>query len=97
MRLSQAGFEFRDGQSGTLVYMGRRCIGQIITMKEPNGRYCFRLGCDTRKQPRTYRGRIRAAKALQIIDDLKRKASREHWEPETLIVRAWDDKPETAP
>lgn len=97
MRLKEGGFEFRSEDGGTRVFQGRRLLGTIITMKEPNGRYCFRLGCDTRTEPRTYRGRVRAARALLVIDALKRQAQREGWSSEDLIVRAWDDKPETAP
>ncbi len=77
----------------TEVFLGRRCLGTIVGMKEQSGRHCFRLACDSRRQPRTYRGRVQAAQALQMIDDLKREAKRRRWSTEELIIRSWDDKP----
>lgn len=97
MKIKEGGFEFRDDPEGTLVFQGRRCLGRIITMKEASGRYCFRLDCDTRRHPRTYRGRVRAATALKVIDGLKRQAEKEKWSTELLIVKSWDEKPHTAP
>ena len=94
----EGGFEFVAGnEDDTKVYKGRRELGVIVTMLEASGRYCFRLGCDNRDEPRTYRGRVRAAKALKVIDDLKREASKRKWEIDELIVRCWDSKPHTAP
>jgi hypothetical protein len=66
-------------------------------MKESNGRHCFRLGCDSRKRPRTYRGRIQAAQALQTIDELARAAQRYEWSAEELIIHSWDEKPHASP
>ena len=86
-----------DREDETIVYKGRRELGTIVTMLEASGRYCFRLGCDTRDEPRTYRGRVRAARALLVIDDLRREASKRRWDLDELIVRAWDAKPHTAP
>ena len=99
MTIKEGGFEFRprDDGEGVDVYKRRRCIGSIITMIEANGRYCFRLGCDRRAEPRTYRGRVRAARALQIIDELKSSHNKRKWAIEELIVNAWDKKPHTAP
>jgi len=98
MRYQEGEFEFEDvPDEGTRVFFRRRKIGTIYTTVEPNGRYCFRLGCDSRRQPRTYRGRVRAAEALKVIDDLKRVAKRDNLSIEEVIVRAWDEKPQTAP
>jgi hypothetical protein len=98
MRYKEAEFEFEDQEEyETLVFYRRRPIGTIVTMIEPNGRYCFRLGCDPRRQPRTYRGRIRAARALRIIDDLKQMAEKKKLSMDEIIVRAWDAKPNSAP
>ena len=62
-------------------------------MKEQSGRHCFRLSCDSRREPRTYRGRVQAAEALLMIDDLKRAAKKHRWSIDELIIRSWDDKP----
>jgi nitrogenase subunit NifH len=98
MRYKEGEFEFEDvPDKGTSVFYKRRGIGTIVTMVEASGRYCFRLGCDSRKHPRTYRGRIRAAQALKVIDDLKKTAKAERLSVEEVIVRAWDHKPQTAP
>jgi hypothetical protein len=74
------------------VYHRGRLIGTIIAAKEANGRHCFRLGCDERREPRTYRGRYQAAEALKMIDNLKRQATKEKWPVEVLIIQAWDRK-----
>jgi len=97
MRYQEGNFEFEDvPNEGTTVFFRRRKIGTIFTTVEPNGRYCFRLGCDLRRQPRTYRGRLRAAEALKIIDELKKSAERDKLSIEEIIVRAWDKKPGAA-
>lgn len=92
-KLREAGFAFHIYDTETDVYLGRRCLGTIVGMKELSGRHCFRLACDGRREPRTYRGRIQAAEALLMIDDLKRAAKKQDWSVEELIVRAWDGKP----
>jgi hypothetical protein len=98
MRYKDGEFEFEDqGDYTTLVYHKRRPLGTIVTMIEANGRYCFRLGCDARTHPRTYRGRIRAAQALRVIDELKRLADKKKLSLDELIVHAWDAKPHSAP
>ena len=98
MRYQEGEFEFEDlPDTGTAVFFRRRRIGVIFSAIEANGRYCFRLGCDTRRQPRTYRGRVRAAEALKAIYELKRVAARQRFSVEEIIVRAWDCKPRTAP
>lgn len=91
------GFEFQAEGDETIVLEGKRKLGTIVTMVEASGRYCFRLGCDTREEPRTYRGRVRAAEALRAIDELKRQAKESKLSTDELIVRAWDAKPHTAP
>jgi hypothetical protein len=98
MRYKEGEFEFEDTPNdGTNVYYKRRQIGSIVSMVESSGRYCFRLGCDSRRKPRTYRGRIRAAQALRIIDELRKTAGREKLGIDEVIVRAWDRKPHSAP
>ena len=95
---SEGGYRFILGEDDeTQVFKGKRDLGTIVTMLEASGRYCFRLGCDSRKEPRTYRGKVRAARALEIIDNLRREATKKKWELDELIVNAWDSKPHTAP
>ena len=98
MRYKEDEFEFEDLEEHTTrVFYRRRPLGTIVTMIEPSGRYCFRLGCDSRREPRTYRGRVRAARALRIIDSLKRAAEQKKLSLDEIIVRAWDEKPHSAP
>ena len=92
-KLREEGFTFHVYPQETEVYKGQRCLGTIIGMKEQSGRHCFRLACDQRRDPRTYRGRVQAAEALLMIADLKRDAKRHRWSTEELIIRAWDEKP----
>jgi hypothetical protein len=92
-KLREGGYLFHVCPQETEVFLGRRSIGTIVGMKEQSGRHCFRLACDSRREPRTYRGRVQAAQALQMIDDLKRQAKQGHWSIDEMIVRSWDDKP----
>ncbi len=92
-KLREGGFMFHIYPTETDVFKGRRCIGTIKGMKEQSGRHCFRLAFDSRREPRTYRGRIQAAEALLQIDDLKQAAKKYHWSNEELIIHSWDDKP----
>jgi hypothetical protein len=92
-KLRESGFVFHVYPSETEVFQGRRCIGTIVGMKEQSGRHCFRLAVDSRRHPRTYRGRVQAAQALQTIDELKRLAKKHRWPIEELIIRSWDGKP----
>lgn len=96
-KVTEGGFGFLAEDEATRVFKGRREIGTIVTMLEASGRYCFRLGCDNRDEPRTYRGRVRAAKALLLIDELQKTAKKKKWGLDELIVHAWDAKPQTAP
>ena len=77
-----------------MQYRGR-CIGSMVATKETNGRHCFRLGFDRRKEPRTYRGKFQAAEALKLIDELMRQAAKAKWDTEVLIIQAWDRKPQS--
>ena len=95
MALKQGGFVFKDTPTGAAVYQRGRKIGEIVTMREASGRHCFRLGFDKRKVPRTYRGRMKAAEALKIIDGLKQQAKKQKWQAEQLIINAWDTKPQS--
>jgi len=90
-------FEFREGDDCWVVYVRGKKIGELVTMREVNERYCFRLGMDNREYPRTYRGRVRAARALKIVADLIEQSKEERWSKEELILNAWDSKPATAP
>ena len=92
-KLREGGFVFHMYPAETEVYRGRRSLGWIVGMKEQSGRHCFRLACDSRRSPRTYRGRVQAAEALQMIDDLRREAQKHRWAIDELIIRSWDDKP----
>jgi hypothetical protein len=94
--IKDGGFEFVEEGDGFLVYHRKQQIGCVVTMLEASGRYCFRLGWDTRPKPRTYRGKVRAAQALKAIDGLKRDAKGKKLSPEELIIRSWDAKPRTA-
>jgi len=94
MKLKEGGFEFRDEEEGGWsVHYRRREIGNIVGMKEASGRHCFRLGCDSRKEPRTYRGKVKAAQALLSLSDLQRDAKKKKWSMEEVILRAWDCRP----
>jgi hypothetical protein len=86
-------FEFRATDAGAKVYLGKKYLGEIMTHHEGNGRHCFRLGCDERNKPRTYRGRLNAALALAQITELATKANRYDWSREKLILEAWDARP----
>ena len=92
-KLREGEFVFHVYSNQTEVFRGSRSLGAIVGMKEQSGRHCFRLACDSRREPRTYRGRVQAAEALQMIDDLKNLAKKKRWPVEELIVRSWDDKP----
>lgn len=93
MSVKEGGFEFQPEKTGWRVIYKKRTLGTIIGMKEPSGRHCFRLGEDTRKEPRTYRGKVKAAEALLTLDELKKMAKRYKWNVETIILRAWDHRP----
>lgn len=96
MSIKEGGFEFVEEGDGFVVYQRKQELGRIVTMLEASGRYCFRLGFDTRPNPRTYRGKVLAAKALKIIDSLRREAKSSKLSQEELIIRAWDAKPKSA-
>ncbi len=92
-KLREDGFTFHIYSDQTQVFRGRNALGTIVGMKENSGRHCFRLAHDSRRHPRTYRGRVQAAEALQAINVLTRQAKKERWSPEELIIRSWDGKP----
>lgn len=95
MVIKEGGFEFRPTSNGHAVHYKKRMIGEICTHQEPNGRHCFRLGIDTRKDPRTYRGKVTAAEALLALDELTREAKGESWSLQDTILRAWERTPST--
>jgi hypothetical protein len=93
--IKQSVFKFRRADEGWEVQYRGRWIGSIVATKEANGRHCFRLGFDCRKEPRTYRGKFQAAEALKVIDELKRQAAKAKWDTDMLIVQSWDRKPQS--
>jgi hypothetical protein len=86
-------FKFKPTETGFNVYVRKRLIGEILPAKEVSGRHCFYLGCDDRQEPRTYRGKHKAAEALQVIDKLRAESKKRRWSLEKLIVMAWDARP----
>ncbi len=88
-----ASFKFQATETGFDVYYRGKLIGDILPAKEASGRHCFYLGCDDRRIPRTYRGKIKAAEALQIIDRLLAGSKKKKWSSEKLIIMAWDERP----
>jgi hypothetical protein len=86
-------YRFKENENGFNVYLRGRYIGDIVPAKESSGRHCFYLGCDDRRVPRTYRGKIKAAEALQVIDRLATEAKKKKWSLQKLIVIAWDERP----
>jgi hypothetical protein len=96
-KVSEGGFDFHVYADATEVYVRGKRLGTILGMKELSGRHCFRLGSDSRSHPRTYRGRVRAAQALHVIEQLKRDAKKQRWSADEMIIRAWDSKPHASP
>ena len=96
MSVKEGGFEFVEEGDGFVVSYRKQELGRIVTMLEASGRYCFRLGPDMRPNPRTYRGKVLAAQALQLVDTLRREAKANKLSQEELIIRAWDTKPKSA-
>ncbi len=88
-----ASYKFEPLEKGYQVIAKGKAIGEILPMKEATGRHCFYLGCDKRKTPRTYRGKIKAAEALETIQKLITDAKKKKWSEEVLIINAWDDRP----
>lgn len=96
--VKQDGYEFRATGTGFDVFRQKNRntlvpIGSIVTHQESNGRHCFRLGCDNRAEPRTYRGKVTAAKALGVLEDLLHNKQLES--QTALILAAWDNVPST--
>ncbi len=87
------GFRFEPTDDGFEVFARGKSIGTIIPAKETSGRHCFYLGFDDRKEPRTYRGKQKAAEALQIISQLAAECRKRKWTTEKLLVMAWDERP----
>lgn len=86
-------YKFEATEQGFDVIFRGKSIGTILPAKEASGRHCFYLGCDDRKEPRTYRGKIKAAEALHVIYKLASEAKKKRWSVEKLLVMAWDDRP----
>lgn len=86
-------YKFKAIDTGFDVFYRGKRIGDISPAKEASGRHCFYLGCDDRKEPRTYRGKIKAAEALHAIYKLSAESKKRRWSLERLIVMAWDERP----
>ncbi|MCA9215629.1 MAG: hypothetical protein KDB27_21335 [Planctomycetales bacterium] len=86
-------YRFEESEQGFAVYVRGKCIGEIVPAKEASGRHCFFLACDDRREPRTYRGKQKAAEALHAIYKLKSDSTKKRWSREKLIVMAWDERP----
>ena len=86
-------YKFEAQKVGYKVSLRGHQLGEILPMKEVSGRHCFYLGCDKRKEPRTYRGMGKAADALLAISKLQAEAKKKKWSMDTLIVNAWDKRP----
>ena len=91
--MAKSKYTFRPLQTGYEVALRGKKIGQIFPMKEKTGRHCFYLGYDKRRQPRTYRGKIKAAEALESISKLVAESKKKRLPLETLIINAWDERP----
>ncbi len=89
-------FRFEPLKRGYKVTLRGKDLGNIIPTREPTGRHCFYLGYDTRKNPRTYRGKVKAAEALLALDQLKTNAKKNKWKTELLLINAWDDRPRSS-
>lgn len=80
----------------TEVRKGKILLGYLVSRVEPTGRHCYSLKADRRKNPRTYRGKQKAAEALWRIHNLKIMGERKKWSIEQLIIQSWDSKPNSA-
>ena len=88
-----SGYRFEESDEGFSVFVRGKRIGDIVPAKEASGRHCFYLACDDRREPRTYRGKQKAAEALHAIFKLKNDSTKKKWSREKLIVMAWDERP----
>ena len=89
-------YRFEPLKRGYRVVLRGKYLGDIIPSREPTGRHCFFLGLDKRRTPRTYRGKIKAAEALEAIDKLKTTAKKKKWKTEVMIIQAWDERPRSS-
>ena len=86
-------YKFEAVIGGYRVTKRGKVLGVIRPSTEEGGRHCFVLACDKSKVKRTYRGKDMAAKALDKIASLVKKAKRGGWSRERLITAAWNQKP----
>lgn len=86
-------FRFERLNKGYSVFLRGKLLGEIVPSREPTGRHCFYLAADRRRTPRTYRGKVKAAEALESLDKLIATAKRKSWKPEIMIINAWDERP----
>ncbi len=88
-----ASFKYKPTKTGFEVIYRGKSIGEIRATKEASGRHCFYLAADDRREPRTYRGKIKASEALLTIHKLKNDAKKKKWSTDRLIIEAWDARP----
>ena len=86
---------FKRLENGHDVFLRGKKIGRILFSKESNGRFCYMLGCDQSRIPRTYRTKQKAVDALVNIHKLVTEAKKKRMPLQEVIVRAWADKPNT--
>lgn len=87
------------GYAVTLKKRGKAAVnlGMIFPDREPTGRHCFYLGQDTRtkRKRRTYRGKLRAATALESIHNAERQLAK-GVDPALVVIQSWDDRPKSS-
>lgn len=86
-------FTVRD-KGGYWVKRGRKDLGFIVPSREPTGRHCFYLGFDKRRNKRTYRGKVKAAEALDAIDRFKQLIKKHG--PEQALCISFDERPRSS-
>ena len=93
MAKAKSKFTFKPLDTGYGVVLKGKKIGEIMPMKEATGRHCFYLGCDKRRSPRTYRGKLKAAEALETMSKLIAEHQKKKSPLEILIINCWDERP----
>ena len=83
-------FKYEPTEVGYEVTHRGRVIGEMETIIEASGRYSFCLvGDPDPDDPRIYRGKHKAAEALLVIDEIKRK----HKSVDSMIMAAFRNRP----
>lgn len=89
-------YRFKSLEEGYEVYTGKTRLGVILPSRERGGRHAFYLAASTRKKPRMYRGKEKAAKALHEVSKLLAESKKQKWTKEQLVISAWDSRPTVA-